>query len=164
MSGRAVSESGAVAACSSVSAMQPESGRPDASDPAPAPPIDLDYLRRYTFGDETLEREVLELFSAHAPALLAEIRSARNEVSRRNAAHSLKGSALAIGAWDVARRAEQLEACVARHGEADGILEQLEIAVGKARRFIAAWSGDRLVQATAPALSAEPPRKIELRR
>lgn len=107
------------------------------------PPIDLDHLRRYTFGDEKLEREVLELFFAHAPGIVMEMKSAISETSRRHAAHSLKGSALAVGAWEVARRAEQLEMCVARHGEAVGILEGLETAVDQARRFIAASSADR---------------------
>lgn len=122
----------------SKSYQQLESAVPIASAPEAAPSIDLDHLRRYTFGDERLEREVLELFFANAPGMVTEIRAARDEASWRRAAHSLKGSALAVGAWGVARRAEQAEAAAARHGEAGDVLAGLDDAVEQARRFIAA--------------------------
>lgn len=109
----------------------------DESAPQIAPPIDLDHLRRYTFGDALLEREVLELFAIHAPGILTEMRSAGSRSSLQRAAHSLKGSALAVGAWDIARRAEQLEACPARLDETGSLLEGLEHAIDRARRFIA---------------------------
>lgn len=125
------------------SAKQREPVALDESAQRAAPPIDLDHLRRYTFGDEKLEREVLELFSIHAPGFLTELKSAGTVTLRQRAAHSLKGSALAVGAWDVARRAEQLEACAARHDEGGGMLAGLEHAVDQARRFIAAASGKR---------------------
>jgi len=64
-----------------------------ASEMESIPPIDFAHLRRYTFGDEQLEREVLELFCIHAPGLLEEMKAATNPAAWREAAHSLKGSA-----------------------------------------------------------------------
>jgi len=103
-------------------------------------PIDFDHLHRQTFGDEKLAREVLELFLVHAPALLAEIKSATNEASRRAAAHKLKGMARAIGAWAVANAAEDVERAAKDLGEASAITERLEKAIEEARRFIAAMN------------------------
>lgn len=100
-------------------------------------PIDFDHLNRQTFGDEKLAREVLELFLVHAPALLAEIKSATNEASRRAAAHKLKGMARAIGAWAVANAAEDVERAAKDLGEASAITERLEKAIEEARRLIA---------------------------
>ena len=101
-------------------------------------PIDFDHLNRQTFGDEKLAREVLELFLVHAPALLAEIKSATSEASRRAAAHKLKGMARAIGAWAVANAAEDVERAAKDLGEASAITERLEKAIEEARRLIAA--------------------------
>lgn len=98
-------------------------------------PIDFSHLRRYTLGNARLEREVLELFCSHAPVLLAELRAAGTEKSWREAAHSLKGSALAIGAWEVARGAEQAELAAAPQSEWGEIVTRLEAAVARVQRF-----------------------------
>lgn len=87
---------------------------PAASDPADAglpPPVDLAHLTRYTLGERKLEREVLALFRSQSSICLERLRAAASEENWREAAHSLKGSALAIGAWraaEAADRAEQL--------------------------------------------------------
>jgi HPt (histidine-containing phosphotransfer) domain-containing protein len=69
--------------------------------------IDRGHLRRFT-RDAAFEREVLELFRAHVPASLARLRSSRGR-SFRDAAHAIKGSAAAIGAWRLAHAAERAE-------------------------------------------------------
>lgn len=117
---------------------QHESTHPGKCDSEAVAPIDFDHLHRQTFGDEKLVREVLELFLVHAPALLAEIKSATNEASRRAAAHKLKGMARAIGAWAVANAAEDVERAAKDLGEASAITERLEKAIEEARRLIAA--------------------------
>lgn len=76
------------------------------------PPIDLAHLRRYTMGDQGLEAEIIALFFAQLPQTLAGFRDARTVVDARHAAHTLKGSARAIGAWAIAAVAEQLEQMV----------------------------------------------------
>ncbi len=71
--------------------------------------IDLSFLDRVTFRDRTLAREVLVLFSEQAESLLMQIADAGDERVRREAAHKLKGAARGVGAFDVARAAEDIE-------------------------------------------------------
>jgi HPt (histidine-containing phosphotransfer) domain-containing protein len=72
-------------------------------------PVDLVYLRRFTMGNHDLEREVLELFIKQAPIYLGSLRAAESVKQWMEAAHTLKGAARAIGAWQVARCAENAE-------------------------------------------------------
>jgi len=73
-------------------------------------PIDHAHLARYTFGNRELEIEVLGLFAGQAPDYLLQLKHATTEKAWRDAAHTLKGSARAVGALKVAERAEQAEA------------------------------------------------------
>lgn len=102
-------------------------------------PLDREHLARYSCGNRALEAEVLELFAEHAPIYLGELRSAMTEKAWRQAAHTLKGSARAVGALRVADRAEWAEALL---DNADPMvrarsLAGLEEAVEEARSHIA---------------------------
>ncbi len=72
-------------------------------------PIDLAHLSRYTLGDLDLEREILGLFADQIPRLLRELRNADNEKAWRQATHTLKGSARAVGAWTMSEAASRAE-------------------------------------------------------
>ena len=72
-------------------------------------PVDFTYLRRFTFGNRELEREVLYLFAQHAPIYIERLRSADAVKAWYDAAHTIKGSARAVGAWRLARAAEAAE-------------------------------------------------------
>jgi HPt (histidine-containing phosphotransfer) domain-containing protein len=72
-------------------------------------PIDHVHLARYTFGNRALEVEVLQLFAAQAPLYLDLLRSAETVKDWRDAAHTLKGSARAVGAFAVAEMSERAE-------------------------------------------------------
>ena len=72
--------------------------------------IDLSFLDRVTFRNRLLAREVLGLFGQQAEILLTVIAEAGDERTRHEAAHKLKGSARGVGAFDVARAAEEIEA------------------------------------------------------
>jgi hypothetical protein len=61
-----------------------------------------------TLGERSLEREVLALFDRQAELLLPRIRCGSAPVAAASA-HTLKGSALGIGAFAVARAAEAVE-------------------------------------------------------
>src|SRR4051812_28422018 len=99
-------------------------------------PIDLVHLARTTLGDRNLEREVLQLFDRQSTLLIARMRTAApNGVAAL--AHTLKGSALGIGAWRVARAAEVLERAGGRNGEIGSALDQLSAASEEARGVIA---------------------------
>src|ERR1700691_4689481 len=77
-------------------------------------PIDIDHLQRMTLDDAGLEREVLAMFSAQAASLIGTL--AALPVDTDALAHTLKGSARAIGAFRVADAAESLEAAI-RNGD-----------------------------------------------
>ncbi len=77
--------------------------------PGLMPPIDLAHLARYTLHDAALEQEILDLFARQAPVNLARLRQANGEKQWRDAVHTLKGSARAIGAWRLALHAEECE-------------------------------------------------------
>lgn len=73
------------------------------------PPVDLHHLRRYTLGDPALEAEILALFAADLPTRLSAMRTAATEKDWKMATHTLKGAGRAVGAWQVAERAEAAE-------------------------------------------------------
>lgn len=99
-------------------------------------PVDFDHLERMTLGEKALEREVLEMFLAQSIRLLETLASLPAETA--GLAHTLKGSAQAIGAFKVAERAAALEAA-GRGGDAE--LAALREAVAEARSAIEARLG-----------------------
>ena len=112
---------------------------PAAAGPASAagePPIDLVHLARQTDGDSALQQELLALFDKQSASLLAQSSDRSAERRRRaDAAHQLKGSALAVGAGAVARAAAAVEAALA--GRATGA-EAVESAIAALAAAVAA--------------------------
>jgi HPt (histidine-containing phosphotransfer) domain-containing protein len=98
-----------------------------ASDRKPAA-LDEDHLARMTLGDRRLEREVLEIFLRQATIMLDRIAGAEPPLAAA-AAHTLKGSARGIGAWRVARAAEQLEQAAGADGGQSGLHRGLDEAI-----------------------------------
>jgi HPt (histidine-containing phosphotransfer) domain-containing protein len=100
-------------------------------------PIDLVHLARMTLGERSLEREVLQLFDRQATILMARMQAAPAPAVP-SLAHTLKGSARAIGAGQVARAAEALEFMdAADAADFKRVLAALGAATDEARRFIA---------------------------
>jgi HPt (histidine-containing phosphotransfer) domain-containing protein len=103
-------------------------------------PIDSDHLDRMTLGDVGLTREVLAMFSAQAVGLIANLE--RNSVEEGlppdapALAHTLKGSARAIGAFRVADAAETLEAAIRSGCDPASALAGLKDAAAEARAAI----------------------------
>jgi len=102
-------------------------------------PVDLDHLRRYTMGDRQLEREILGLFADQLPVTIATLKSATTDKEWSIAAHTLKGSARAVGAWSIATIAECAEHLkpAAGHAEKGRLIRSMEEAADTARAFIA---------------------------
>ncbi len=99
--------------------------------------IDRDHLARMTFGERSLERELLELFDRQAAMLLARMR-AGGAAAIAPLAHTLKGSASGIGAGRVAAAAEAAELAAGRPpAECSLAIERLAQAVDEARTHIA---------------------------
>ena len=89
-------------------------------------PLDLAHLHRMTCGDAALEREVLALFAAQSAVLLPRLCLRPDESG--DLAHTLKGSAQAIGAHHVADAAEAFEAAP----DDIALLRELQTAVAAA--------------------------------
>jgi len=103
-------------------------------------PIDLSHLARMTCGDKALEREVLGLFLKQSASLDASLASALAEVSGDTAglAHTIKGSARAIGAFRVADHAAVVEDVTRRGGDPAAELAGLRAALAEATHAIEA--------------------------
>ncbi|MEI9890866.1 MAG: Hpt domain-containing protein [Caulobacteraceae bacterium] len=71
--------------------------------------IDFSHLEHYVGGDQAIIREVLGLFSDQARTVLPALDPAGPSEQWRNAAHSLKGSALGIGAMALASACSEAE-------------------------------------------------------
>lgn len=74
-----------------------------------AKPIDLAHLGNQTFGDEQLEQEILSVFCAQSKVYLDMMTKSCDSTTRIRAAHSLKGAARAIGAFELAELAAHYE-------------------------------------------------------
>ena len=108
-------------------------------------PVDLVHLSRYTLGERALEGEVLALFQTQAAVCLQRLGAAEMDREWKEAAHTLKGSARAIGAWragDAAERAEGLSGTALAEGRGPA-LRELELAVREAKPYIQTLLEDR---------------------
>jgi HPt (histidine-containing phosphotransfer) domain-containing protein len=76
---------------------------------ASAVPLDLKHLGRFTLGNVALEAEVLGMFADHLTVYLGALANAESDKAWRDAAHTLKGAAWAIGAWKLGMAAEGAE-------------------------------------------------------
>jgi HPt (histidine-containing phosphotransfer) domain-containing protein len=104
-------------------------------DPPPARrlPVDLNHLHSQTFGDRKLQREVLKLFLRHSDDQLQRLKDAIAPEERREAAHTLVGSARGVGAFSVAYIAAEIELS---RGPIVGRLKALEAAIDAVQGFI----------------------------
>jgi HPt (histidine-containing phosphotransfer) domain-containing protein len=103
------------------------------------------HLSRYTLGDRSLEREVLELFANQSALYVERLRAAASDKEWQDAAHSLKGSAKAVGAWRVAACAERAEALSGEDlvQRRDLELSEIEAALREVESYIAALLANR---------------------
>lgn len=109
----------------------------------PSPPlapgngaIDFEHLMRMTLGDDALEQEVLSMFSAQSAGLVQALSAMPDDAGAL--AHTLKGSARAIGAFAVADAAGRLETVISRGADTAPALAELGEAVEEARTEIRA--------------------------
>jgi HPt (histidine-containing phosphotransfer) domain-containing protein len=99
-------------------------------------PIDFDHLKRMTLGDAGLEQEVLAMFAAQSASLVGTLATMPTDAGAL--AHTLKGSARAIGAFAVADAAARLETVMASGADPSHGLTELADAVALARTAIEA--------------------------
>jgi HPt (histidine-containing phosphotransfer) domain-containing protein len=110
--------------------------------PAEVLPLDLAHLRRFTMGDEQLELEILGLFAHQLPITIADLNNARTEKEWGMAAHTLKGSARAVGAWSLATAAENAESLASLEDAAERshMVRRIEEAANAASSYISTLS------------------------
>jgi HPt (histidine-containing phosphotransfer) domain-containing protein len=107
------------------------------SEPAPAlapgaSAIDRRHLARMTFGDRSLERELLQLFTRQATLLISRMREGE-PAAIAGLAHTLKGSAAGIGAGSVAAAAQAVELAAGTDAlECQIAIERLSVALEEA--------------------------------
>jgi HPt (histidine-containing phosphotransfer) domain-containing protein len=115
----------------------------DSGDKLAGDPIDRTYLARFTMGNSAVEHEVLHLFADQVPRYLEQLRDASVDKAWQQAAHTIKGSASAIGAWRLARFAEMAEQvdiesdAALSEGHRDDAVAALATATDEVCRFIA---------------------------
>src|SRR5471032_2692662 len=109
--------------------------KPAAAAPPETAAIDRGHLARMTFGDRSLEREVLQLFDRQADLLLVRMRD-REPSAVTTLAHTLKGSAASIGATGVVQTAAAVEQA-GNAAERDLAIGRLATAIDAARAAIA---------------------------
>ena len=108
------------------------------AEPGDCRPIDLVHLSRQTLGDRDLEMELLALFERQAVQIMGQIDAIGGGSDRRShhdLAHTLKGSARAVGATAVALMAQRYEDALCRggtNGELHNAAQALGCAVVKA--------------------------------
>src|SRR4051794_24740768 len=99
-------------------------------------PIDLAHLKRMTLGDAKLQREVLAMFVSQAARLGEALAGVPAEALQL--AHTLSGSARAVGAFAVAEAAEGVHRAVRDGAEPGRAVGALKSAVAEARAAIEA--------------------------
>ena len=97
--------------------------------------IDMVHLARQTLGDRALEMELLALFERQAGQIAGRLQDCGAQ-HRAGLAHTLRGSALAVGAQDVAEAAGACEEAAAAP-EFEIRIKALHAAVDAARATVA---------------------------
>lgn len=105
--------------------------------------LDRNHLARYTLGDADLEQEVLELFLGQMPQTLAILGESEDQNSRTRAAHTIKGSARAVGAWKLAEAAERAESITTKCQCWDALIADVVSAAAEVRGQITALDGGK---------------------
>lgn len=97
--------------------------------PATSTVLDRAHLARVTLGSAELAREVLDLFAGQVPHQIEALESSGPGRPWFEAAHGLKGSARAVGAWALAETAAAAERMA---GDADGERREAMLAAVRA--------------------------------
>jgi HPt (histidine-containing phosphotransfer) domain-containing protein len=103
--------------------------------PSRARPVDMVHLAKQSSGDKALETEILALFRQQLTLGVDQLRRTSGR-ERRIIAHTIKGSAKAVGAFGLARAAARLEEDTA----SVVMLAAVEDEVARVKDFIAALS------------------------
>lgn len=74
--------------------------------------IDFDHLEKYVAGDDALRDEILQIFIEQVESLLDQFDVFQSDESWKTTAHTLKGAARGVGAWELGRLCEEAEGLI----------------------------------------------------
>jgi HPt (histidine-containing phosphotransfer) domain-containing protein len=102
--------------------------------------IDLEHLARYTGGEKGLNGEILRLFDGQITSMVAELNAllaSRDSKRWREIAHTIKGAARGVGAFEMGEAAAKAEPVnPADSAEAEAAIQKLEREAETVRAFI----------------------------
>src|SRR5579872_5542090 len=105
--------------------------------------IDLEHLARYTGGEKGLNGEILRLFDGQITSMVAELNAllaSRDSKRWREIAHTIKGAARGVGAFEMGEAAAKAEPVnPADNAEAKAAIQKLEREAQTVRAFIATY-------------------------
>jgi len=109
--------------------------------------VDFDHLEHFAGGDQRVVDEVLEIFREQAGMWLRLLDPKAEDAAWRDAAHTLKGSALGLGAHDLARACAAAEqATGADLTERSLMLDRVRDALDLALADIAAYAHEQALR------------------
>ncbi len=105
--------------------------------------VDLEHLAKYTGGEKALNEEILRLFDGQIAGMMAELNGlvAGQDTKRwREIAHTIKGAARGVGAFEMGEAAAKAEPMnPADSAQAQSAIRKLEAEAQTVRAFIAAY-------------------------
>lgn len=104
--------------------------------------IDFDHLNRYVAGDPDLTREVFGMFRNQVDMLSRNLTADAEDDLWCHVTHSLKGSALAVGALKLAKHCERAEDLIGddrRPGAREVAVESIEYRISQVLAEIVRW-------------------------
>lgn len=102
--------------------------------------LNMEHLNRFTLGDAILTEEVLGLFREQVNMWSRVLDPALPDQAWRDAAHTLKGAALGVGAFALAGACAEAEVAAERGPAARDIaLAELRLQADRALADVAAW-------------------------
>jgi len=108
--------------------------------------VDFDHLSHFCAGDQALMEEVIGLFLEQADLWGRLLDPEGDGEAWRDGAHTLKGSALGIGAGELGRVCGEAEAAWREPAAMRGVIrERLDHALDQVRADIAAWRHEVLL-------------------
>ena len=105
--------------------------------------IDLEHLAKYTGGEKDLNGEILRLFDDQIASMVTELNglvASQDSKRWREIAHTIKGAARGVGAFEMGEAAAKAEPVNPANGsEAQAALQKLEQEAETVRAFIATY-------------------------